>query len=371
MRIGVVKEIKNNENRVGLTPYGAKELVAHGHEVLVEKNAGAGSGFHDEEYLSFGAKIIDSAADVWQADMVIKVKEPLKEEYPYFRKGLILFTYLHLAAEKELTEALVEKEVTAIAYETIQLPDRSLPLLTPMSQIAGRMASQVGAHFLEKVSGKKGILLSGVPGVERGIVTVVGGGVAGINAARIAIGLGAKVNILDINPLRLQEIENIFGNEINTLMSNAYNIEKAVTEADLVIGAVLIPGAKAPKLVSEAMVKKMKPGSVLVDIAIDQGGIFETTDRITTHDNPTYEKHGVIHYAVANMPGAVPNTSTLALTNCTLPYAVMLADKGYRDACLANELLLKGMNTYAGFVTCEPVADAFGMPHKDFKSLIN
>jgi alanine dehydrogenase len=370
MRIGVPKEIKNNENRVAMTPAGVTNLLNFGHEVFIEKGAGLGSGFKDEDYSAAGGKIVETASEAWSMDMVMKVKEPLASEYSYFREGLILFTYLHLAPEPELTKALIENKVVGIAYETVQLSNRSLPLLTPMSEVAGRMAAQIGAQFLEKVHGGKGILLSGVPGVQRGTVTVIGGGVAGTNAAKMAIGLGAKVTIIDLNPERLRQLDDIFGSEITTLMSNPYNIAEAVKESDLVIGAVLIPGAKAPKLVTEEMIQSMSPGSVVVDIAIDQGGIFETTDRITTHDNPTYIKHGVVHYAVANMPGAVPRTSTLALTNVTVPYAVQIANKGYRQACLDNEALLKGINTLSGFVTYEAVAEAHGLLYSDTKSLL-
>ncbi|WP_066311262.1 alanine dehydrogenase [Bacillus sp. FJAT-29814] len=370
MRIGVPKEIKNNENRVAMTPAGVVHLVHSGHNVFIEKGAGEGSGFTDEDYRSAGASIVDSAADAWAMDMVMKVKEPLPTEYQYFRENLILFTYLHLAPEPELTKALIDNKVVGIAYETVQLPNRSLPLLTPMSEVAGRMAAQVGAQFLEKVYGGMGILLSGVPGVQRGKVTIIGGGVAGTNAAKMAIGLGAKVTIIDLNPERLRQLDDIFGADVTTLMSNPYNIAEAVKESDLVIGAVLIPGAKAPKLVSEEMVKSMKPGSVVVDIAIDQGGIFETTDQITTHDNPTYVKHGIVHYAVANMPGAVPRTSTIALTNVTVPYALQIANKGYRQACLENEALLKGINTLAGHVTYNAVAESLGLPYKDARELL-
>lgn len=370
MRIGVPKEIKNNENRVAMTPAGVVTLLKFGHEVWVERGAGDGSGFTDDDYQSAGAKLVQSAKDAWSLEMVMKVKEPLPSEYQYFREGLILFTYLHLAPEPELTKALINQKVVGIAYETVQLPNRSLPLLTPMSEVAGRMAPQVGAQFLEKVNGGKGILLSGVPGVQRGAVTIIGGGVAGANAAKMAIGLGAKVTIIDLSPDRLRQLDDIFGAEITTLMSNPYNIAEAVKESDLVIGAVLIPGAKAPKLVTEEMIQAMRPGSVVVDIAIDQGGIFETTDRITTHDNPTYVKHGVVHYAVANMPGAVPRTSTIALTNVTVPYAIEIANKGYKKACLENEALLKGINTLHGYVTYQAVAEAQGLEFKDTRELL-
>ncbi|KYD22554.1 alanine dehydrogenase [Geobacillus sp. NFOSA3] len=370
MKIGVPKEIKNNENRVAITPAGVMTLVKAGHEVYIEKGAGLGSGFFDEEYEKAGATIVSSAQEAWSAEMVMKVKEPLPQEYSYFREGLILFTYLHLAAEEALTKELIEKKVVGIAYETVQLPNGSLPLLTPMSEVAGRMSVQVGAQFLEKPHGGKGILLGSVPGVRRGKVTIIGGGVAGTNAAKMAVGLGAEVTILDINPDRLRELDDLFGDRVTTLMSNSYNIAESVQQSDLVIGAVLIPGAKAPKLVTEEMIRSMSPGSVLVDIAIDQGGIFETTDRVTTHDDPIYVKHGVVHYAVANMPGAVPRTSTFALTNVTVPYALQIANKGYREACLQNEALLKGINTLNGYITYEAVAQAHGLPYKDAKTLL-
>jgi alanine dehydrogenase len=370
MKIGVPKEMKNNENRVAITPAGVMTLVKAGHEVYVEKGAGLGSGFSDEEYEKAGATIVSSAQEAWSAEMVMKVKEPLPQEYSYFREGLILFTYLHLAAEEALTKELMEKKVVGIAYETVQLPNGALPLLTPMSEVAGRMSVQVGAQFLEKPHGGKGILLGSVPGVRRGKVTIIGGGIAGTNAAKMAVGLGAEVTILDINPDRLRELDDLFGDHVTTLMSNPYNIAESVQQSDLVIGAVLIPGARAPKLVTEEMIRSMSPGSVLVDIAIDQGGIFETTDRVTTHDDPIYVKHGVVHYAVANMPGAVPRTSTFALTNVTIPYALQIANKGYREACLQNEALLKGMNTLNGYITYKAVAQAHGLPYKDAKTLL-
>jgi alanine dehydrogenase len=370
MRIGVPAEIKNNENRVAMTPAGVHTLLKFGHEVYIQRGAGLGSGFTDEDYKEAGAMIVPSAEEAWSQDMVMKVKEPLPDEFGYFREGLILFTYLHLAPEPELTKALIDHKVIGIAYETVQLPNGALPLLTPMSEVAGRMAPQIGAQFLEKVNGGKGILLSGVPGVQRGTVSIIGGGVAGTNAAKMAIGLGAKVTMIDLNPDRLRQLDDIFGAEVTTLMSNPYNIAEAVKESDLVIGAVLIPGAKAPKLVTEEMIQAMKPGSVVVDIAIDQGGIFETTDRITTHDNPTYVKHGVVHYAVANMPGAVPRTSTIALTNVTVQYAVQIANKGFMQASLDNEALLKGINTMDGYVTYQAVAESLGLEFSDTKSLL-
>lgn len=370
MRIGVPTEIKNNENRVAMTPAGVVHLIRNNHEVFIQKGAGLGSGFTDEQYVEAGAKLVETAEEAWSMEMVMKVKEPIESEYKHFHEGLILFTYLHLAPEPELTKALVEKKVVAIAYETVQLENRSLPLLAPMSEVAGRMSAQIGAQFLEKTKGGKGILLAGVPGVKRGKVTIIGGGQAGTNAAKIAVGLGADVTIIDLSAERLRQLDDIFGNQVKTLMSNPYNIAEAVKESDLVIGAVLIPGAKAPKLVTEEMIKSMEPGSVVVDIAIDQGGIFETTDRITTHDNPTYEKHGVVHYAVANMPGAVPRTSTLALTNVTVPYAVQIANQGYKQACLNNSALLKGLNVLDGYVTFEAVAEAHGVEYKGAKELL-
>lgn len=359
MLIGIPKEIKNNENRVAITPAGVDTFVKTGHQVLIESNAGIGSGFTNEDYINAGAEIVSTAAVAWSAELVMKVKEPMPSEYQYFREDLILFTYLHLAAEPELAKALMEKGVTAIAYETVEV-NRTLPLLTPMSEVAGRMAVQIGAQFLEKVNGGKGILLSGVPGVNRGKVTIIGGGVAGTNAAKMAIGLGADVTIIDLNPDRLRQLDDIFGKDVTTLMSNPFNIANAVKHSDLVIGAVLIPGAKAPKLVTEEMIQSMNPGSVVVDIAIDQGGIFATTDRITTHDNPTYEKYGVVHYAVANMPGAVPRTSTIALTNVTIPYALQIANKGVQKAIADNYSLMHGVNVMDGSITYEAVAKDLG-----------
>lgn len=311
MKIGVPKEIKNNENRVALTPAGAAQMIQHGHHVFVESHAGVESGFTDGDYATAGATLVQQAADVWsQADLIIKVKEPLSSEYGYFRPGLILFTYLHLVTEPALGRALTDNGVAAISYETLDV-EGSLPLLTPMSEVAGRMAVQIGAQLLEKPKGGKGILLAGVPGVKRGKVTIIGGGVVGTNAAKVAIGLGADVTLIDLSLPRLRQLDDIFGNQLHTLVSTPSNIAEAVAQSDLLIGAVLITGAKAPRLVTEAMVQTMQPGSVIVDVAIDQGGIVETIDHITTHDQPTYVKHGVIHYAVANMPGAVPQTSTL------------------------------------------------------------
>ncbi|WP_413302388.1 alanine dehydrogenase [Bacillus sp. 1P10SD] len=360
MFIGVPKEIKNNENRVALTPAGVVSFLNAGHKVLVEKDAGIGSGFTNEDYAKAGAEIIETAEQVWTtSEMIMKVKEPLSSEYKYFRPGLILFTYLHLAAEPALAEALKQSGVIAIAYETVSV-NRTLPLLTPMSEVAGRMAAQIGAQFLQKNNGGQGILLAGVPGVNRGKVTIVGGGIVGTNAAKMAIGLGADVTIIDLSADRLRQLDDIFGNQIKTLMSNPFNIAEAVAEADLLIGAVLIPGAKAPKLVTEEMVKAMKPGSVIVDVAIDQGGIVESIDHVTTHDNPTFVKHGVVHYSVANMPGAVPRTSTIALTNVTVPYALQIANKGVFKAISENAALLLGVNVANGEITYEAVAKDLG-----------
>ncbi|GGK15179.1 alanine dehydrogenase [Caldalkalibacillus thermarum] len=364
MIIGVPKEIKNNENRVALSPAGVQVLVTAGHQVVMETDAGLGSGFTNEQYQQAGAQILHTAQDVWHtADMVMKVKEPLPEEYAFFRPGLILFTYLHLAAEEKLTKALLDNKVTAIAYETIQLADGSLPLLTPMSEVAGRMAVQVGTQFLEKPRGGKGILIGGVPGLSPGRVVIIGGGVVGTNAAKMAMGLGAQVTILDINPDRLRELDDLYGGRLVTLVSNSYNIEIAVRGADLLIGAVLIPGARAPKLVSEEMVKQMASGSVIVDVAIDQGGSIETIDRVTTHSHPTFVKHGVVHYAVANMPGAVPRTSTLALANVTVPYALKIANLGVANALQEDSALALGVNTIDGLLTYKAVAEAHQLPY--------
>lgn len=370
MKIGIPMEIKNNENRVAMTPAGVVTLTSAGHEVFIETGAGIGSSFSDEDYVAAGATIVGTAKEAWAQEMVMKVKEPIQSEYQYFHEGLVLFTYLHLAPELELTQSLLDNKVVGIAYETVQLPNRSLPLLTPMSEVAGKMSVQIGAQYLEKMNGGKGILLGGVSGVPRGKVTIVGGGMAGTNAARIAVGMGAEVTILDLNPERLRQLEDIFGSSVQTLISNPYNIAESVKDSDLVIGSVLIPGAKAPKLVTEEMVKSMRPGSVIVDIAIDQGGSFETTDRVTTHDDPTYIKHGVVHYAVANMPGAVPRTATIALTNNTVPYALQIANKGYRQACIENEALRKGINTLEGNVVYKAVAEDQGREYVPVDSLL-
>ncbi|MBY0098180.1 alanine dehydrogenase [Mesobacillus maritimus] len=371
MLIGIPKEIKNNENRVALTPAGVATFLKSDHQVVIEQNAGIGSGFTDEDYIKAGAQIVQKAEDVWsKADMIMKVKEPIQSEYHHFRSDTILFTYLHLAAEPELADALIKSGMTAVAYETVA-ENRTLPLLTPMSEVAGRMAAQIGAQFLEKPKGGKGILLSGVPGVSRGKVTIIGGGVVGTNAAKIAIGLGANVTIIDLSAERLRQLDDIFGSSIQTLMSNPLNIAEAVKNSDLVIGAVLIPGAKAPKLVTEDMVRTMSPGSVIVDVAIDQGGIFETVDTITTHDCPTYDKFGVVHYAVANMPGAVPRTSTLALTNVTVPYALQIANKGFKRAIAENKALELGVNTVGGTITYKAVADDLGLEYVPVHKALN
>lgn len=362
MIIGIPKEIKESENRVALTPPGVKVLRQSGHQVVVEKGAGEGSGFRDEDYSRFGASLADSAADVWaQVDMVMKVKEPLPSEYGFFRSDLILFTYLHLAANPQLTDALVESGITAIAYETVQQQDRSLPLLIPMSEIAGRMSAQTGAHFLEKAYGGRGELMGGVPGVPPARVVIVGGGTVGTGAARIAVGMGADVTILDANVARLRYLEDVFGARLKTVMSSEYNLMATIEGADLLIGSVLIPGARAPKLVSAEMVQGMHQGGVVVDVAIDQGGSIETIDRVTTHKDPVYTRFGVLHYAVANMPGAVPRTSTLALTNVTTPYATLLANEGVQRAT-KNPTLAKGVNVVRGRITYEAVATALGKP---------
>jgi alanine dehydrogenase len=358
MIIGVPKEIKNRENRVAIVPGGVKMLVDAGHQVLVEKGAGLGAGITDERYLSAGAKILDKAADVWgSAEMIIKVKEPIAAEFPYLRSGLILYTYLHLAAAQELGHQLLKSGVSSIAYETIQLANGSLPLLTPMSEVAGRMSVQVGAQCLQKHKGGKGLLLGGVPGVRRGRVSIIGGGVVGINAAKMAIGLGARVTILDVSASRLAYLDDIFGTDVDTMMSNPENIAAAVAESDLVVGAVLIAGAKAPCLVSRQMVKSMEAGSVLVDVAIDQGGCIETI-RPTTHDDPVFVEEQVLHYGVTNIPGDVPKTSTYALTNVTLRYALELANKGINRAMQESQALQSGLNTFQGRVVHPAVAEA-------------
>ncbi len=357
MKIGVPKEIKNNEGRVSMTPDNIKDYVKNGHEVFVETNAGVLAGFEDSEYVKAGAKIVQSAKEAWSYDMVVKVKEPLQSEYQYFKKGLLLYTYLHLAAEPELTEALLKNEVTGIAYETVSLNGR-LPLLRPMSEVAGRRGVTVGAQFLEKHNGGQGILLGGTPGVAPGVVTIVGDGVSAINAAEMALGLGATVYMLSLGEDRIRYLCETFDKRLNVVKSNEANVAKYVKEADLLISTVLIPGEKAPKIVKEYMVKEMKKGSVIVDISIDQGGSVETIDRITTHDNPVYEKHGVLHYSVANMPGAVPRTSTIALTNATTDYGVIIANLG-EESIKVNTQVRTGLNTFKGKITNEGVAKAF------------
>jgi alanine dehydrogenase len=369
MIIGIPKEIKDNEYRVALAPGGAEMLVHAGHKVLVQASAGDGSGFTDAEYERVGTTIVNGAATTWgSADMVIKVKEPLTSEYGFLRPGLILFTYLHLAAVEDLTRELIAKKVTAIGYETVQLPDGSLPLLVPMSEVAGRMAVQVGAHYLEKMNGGRGKLLGGVPGVAPCDVVIIGGGVVGTNAAQMAVGMGAHVIIIDKSADRLRYLSEILHGAI-TIMSNRRNIAESVSYADLLIGAVLVPGAKAPKLVTREMVASMKPGSVVVDVAVDQGGCIETV-HATTHSNPTYAVDGVVHYCVANMPGAVPRTSTYALTNVTLPYALKLADMGFKSAVVSDPALAKGVNVYAGKITFKGVADAFALPYTELAELL-
>lgn len=368
MHIGVPKEIKNNENRVAMSPSGVVTLKNAGHDVYIETGAGSGSGFADHAYEQAGAVITSTAKEAWSQEMVMKVKEPLPEEYGYFYEGLILFTFLHLANEPELTKELIDKKVVGLAYETVQLEDQSLPLLAPMSEVAGYMATQIGAQHLEKTKGGKGVLLAGIPGVKRGKVTVIGGGVVGTNAAKIALGLGAEVSILELSPTRLRQLNELFGSSVNTIMSNPLNVHDEVIDSDLVVGSVLIPGAKAPVLVTEDMVKGMKEGSVIVDVAIDQGGNVATSDHITSHDDPTFTKHGVVHYTVSNIPGAVPRTGTLGLTNVTIPYALQIANKGYKQACLDNTALLNGLNTIDGNVTFKGVAESNGLPFQDVDS---
>lgn len=363
MIIGIPKEIKTNENRVGMTPAGVKALESRGHEVYVQSTAGEGSGFNDGKYAKAGADILKSIEEVYsRADMIIKVKEPIESEYDLIRKDQLLFTYFHFASYKPLTKAMMEKNAICLAYETVELKDRSLPLLIPMSEVAGRMAIQEGAKYLEKPMGGKGILLGGVPGVPPAKVMIIGGGVVGAQAAKMAAGMGADVTILDVNLQRLRYLEDVMPDNITTVYSNEYNIGKMVKYHDLIIGAVLIPGAKAPNLITREMLKDMNPGTVLVDVAVDQGGCIETC-KPTTHDNPTYLIDGIVHYCVANMPGAVPMTSTTALTNATLQYAVQLADKGWKKACQENNALKKGLNVVDGKVVYKGVADAFGLEH--------
>jgi alanine dehydrogenase len=370
MIIGVPKEIKVHEYRVGLIPAGVQKLVASGHTVLVQKGAGAGSGLSDDDYVQWGAKMIETAEEVWgKADMIIKVKEPLAKEWPLFREGQIIYTYFHLAAAAELAQPLVEKKIAAVAYETIALRDGSLPLLRPMSEVAGRMAIQVGAHCLEKEKGGKGVLLAGVPGVRPGRVTILGGGTVGANAAKMAIGMGATVCILDVNTSVLRYLDDIFGGRVITLYSDPATVRESVIWCDLLVGGVLVTGAKAPRLVSEELVSKMEEGSVVVDVAVDQGGCIATC-KPTTHDNPTFKKHGVVHYCVANMPGAVARTSTFALNNVTIPYAETLANLGLAGAVKAKPELVGGFNTYAGKVTHAAVAEALSLPYTPLSDLL-
>lgn len=371
MKIGLPKEIKDNEYRVGLTPAGVHTLVEAGHTVFVQKTAGEGSGFSDEQYVSAGGEILETADDVWgQGDMIVKVKEPIAPEYPRMREDQLLFTYLHLAPELELTKQLMEKNVTGVAYETITDHHGRLPLLTPMSEVAGRMSVQVGATFLEKMNGGRGILLGGVPGVPAANVVIIGGGVVGTEAAKMAVGLGAKVTIIDRNLDRLRQLDDIFLSKVQTLASSQFAIAEAISHADLVIGAVLVVGAAAPKLVTRDMLHLIPHGAVLVDVAVDQGGCFETT-RATTHSNPTYYEEGVLHYCVANMPGAVPRTSTFALTNATLPFALALANKGFEKAIKDDKGLREGVNTYAGKCTYEAVATSQNIEYTPLESLVD
>jgi alanine dehydrogenase len=365
MKIGVPKEIKTNENRIALVPAGAEMMVSAGHSVLVETGAGLGSGFSDEDFTCVGAQIAPDADTVWRdSEMIMKVKEPIKVEWPRMRKGQLVFTYFHFAADEELTRAHIDSGATCVAYETVELPTRELPLLTPMSEVAGRMAVQEGAKYLEKLYGGRGVLLGGVPGVAPAKVVILGGGIVGINAAKMAAGMGAKVVILDISLERLRYLSDVMPANVQLIFSNRHNILEQIATADLVVGGVLIPGAKAPKLVRRADLSRMQPGSVIVDVAIDQGGCVETI-HATTHENPTYVVDGVIHYGVANMPGGVPRTSTLALTNATLPYALQLANKGWKRALKENSALLKGLNIVEGKVTYAGVAEAFGMEFSD------
>ena len=363
MKVGIPKEVKNHEYRVAITPAGVREFATRGHDVYVQAGAGVGSSIHDDEYASAGANILPTADDVWDAgELILKVKEPIAEEYDRMQEGQTLFTYLHLAASRDCTDALIKQKVTAVAYETVQTLDGALPLLAPMSEVAGRLAPQCGAYHLMRQGNGRGVLMGGVSGVYAAKVVVIGAGVSGMNAAAIALGMQAEVLLLDRNIDKLREADRIYQGHLQTVASNRFEVERAVLDADLVIGAVLVPGAKAPMLVSNDLVSQMKSGSVLVDISIDQGGCFEDS-RPTTHDNPTYQVHNSVFYCVANMPGAVPHTSTYALTNVTLPYAVALADKGWKQALSDDASLAKGLNTHAGEVTYAPVASAHQLPH--------
>lgn len=356
MIIGIPKEIKNNENRVAIAPGNVSNLVDAGHEVRIETGAGLGSSFTDEDYTKYGATIVDSAEDAWAAELVVKVKEPLESEYKYFREGMILMTYLHLANDDALTDALIESGVTGVAYETMVL-NGTLPLLNPMSEIAGSYAIQIGSHYLEKHQGGKGVLLGGVPGVKKGKVVIIGGGTVGENAARIALGMGAYVTMLDVNIERLKDLNNIFGGQVETRFSDSFNIAESVKDADIVVGSVLIPGRKAPILVTKEMIQSMEPGSVVIDIAVDQGGNFETTEHPTTHQDPIYVREGIVHYAVANIPGAVPQTASMALTNATMSYVAQIAAKGIEQAAKDNSTIFTGVNTAKGHLTNEGVAE--------------
>ncbi len=371
MKIGCVKEIKNHEYRVGLTPDNVKSYVANGHHVYIEKGAGVGSGFPDEEYVAAGASLLEDPQEIWQlVDMMVKVKEPLPCEYPFFHEGLILYTYLHLAADQQQMDALLAGKIKSVAYETLQETDGSLPLLAPMSQIAGRLAVQEGAKYLEKTYGGRGVLLAGVPGTPKAHVVILGGGTVGTNAAKIAVGMGANVTVLDINLRRLEQLDDMFGARIQTLVSNDANIERAVLDADLVIGSVLIPGGSTPKLFKASYLPEMKPGAVFVDVAIDQGGCGETS-HVTTHDNPTYVQDGIVHYAVGNMPGAVARTSTIALTNATLRYGLQIANQGLEEAIAASDVIASGVNTYDGKLTCKNLVDSYdGYEYVDVRSLV-
>lgn len=371
MIIGVPKEIKNNENRVGLTPAGVSALVKAGHQLFVQATAGNGSGFKDDDYVSAGATILPTIEDVYaKSEMIIKVKEPIEQEYPLIKAGQLLFTYFHFASHEPLTTAMIKSKAVCVAYETVEKPDRSLPLLTPMSEVAGRMSIQQGAKYLEKPMGGRGVLLGGVPGVRPASVLVLGGGIVGTQAAKMAAGLGADVTLMDISLPRLRQLDDLLPANVKTVYSNDYNIREAIKTSDLIVGAVLIPGAKAPSLITRDMLSTMRPGTVMVDVAIDQGGCFETS-KATTHQDPIYVVDNVIHYCVANMPGAVPYTSTLALTNATLPYALQLANKGWKKACADNKELELGLNVVDGKVVYKGVAEAFNLPYVDVKEVLN
>ena len=371
MIIGVPKEIKNREDRVGITPQGVRTLVSQNHQVLIEKSAGLGSGFSDEEYTNAGATIVNSPENIYsQADIIVKVKEPQPSEFKFLKKNQILFTYLHLAVEKELTKELLDKKITSIAYETIETEDKKLPLLIPMSEVAGKMSVQIAANLLENRNNGAGILLGGIAGVPAGKVLIIGAGNVGINAAKIAVGMGANVSVIDIDTDKLRKLDDMFGSRIKTYISNESNLKELIKDTDVLIGAVLIPGHKAPSIVTEEMVKSMKKGSVIVDVSIDQGGIVETMDRITTHENPAFEKHGVLHYSVANIPGSVARTSTIALTNETIKYINLIANKLITDALKKDKALAKGVNTFDGKLTNKGVAQALSIDYTELSSLI-